>query len=205
MNRRKIGLDRFSSQVFLACLLTSRSLPAAQYEVDGTIEQTVTRPIKVGLGGTNNILDVRPTTYADFTVFVNDCAWLVQTRPKGRTNVLSEIASTNGTEIFQVSFGAVRGSNGVIRRASMAQVYSNGAPVDFNDEGVVGHLWLMYASACHLQAITNHMLTPVWDMTATPMGKPDLKYEAYWELINGPGSTPQSVIYLHPPPYRSAG
>ena len=41
------------------------------------------------------------------------------------------------------------------------------------------------------------MVTPVYDVTASAPGNPNLKYRAEWELMGGPGTFPLSVIYFN--------
>ena len=174
------------------CCLEAPLSHAADYEVDGTIEQTI-----VTFNGGP------PARFkSDFTVYVKDCAWLVQTRPAGSTNTVTgvfEVASTNGTDIFQVDIRRL-GTNAAKRALNIAQAYANAAPVDFLDGGMVGHLWLMFASGCALATNTDNLLPPVYDVSAAAPGKnTELKREIKWEPLRGAGSTPLSLVFLTNP------
>jgi hypothetical protein len=72
---------------------------------------------------------------------------------------------------------------------------SNNVPVGETDGYYVCHLWLMYASGCYFTSLTTNRLTPVYDSNASADVEPDLKRKAKWELIDGPGSLPKSVVY----------
>jgi hypothetical protein len=161
---------------------------AAEYEVAGNIEQTIHHDTSP------------PGNYRDdFVVYVRDCSWLIQVRPHGSANPLDgyfEVGSTNGTDIYQLNVPPTPADGG--RAAlSVAQVYSNSAPVDYLDNGVAGHLWMMFASGCQLRQNTNNLLPPVYDVNAAaPGNNPGLEREAIWELLGGPGTTPARVTFI---------
>ena len=167
------------------------------YEIEGTIEQIIQDdrfPLQVK---------------GEFKVFVQDCAWRIQVIedkqfPQRREYLKREIGSTNGTEIFEVVTPLDPGggqTNTPPRRArnsrfNTATLVSNAVPVGQLEGSVVGHLWLMLASQCHLSGLKTNMLTPVYDVSASAPGNPNLKYKAEWELIAGPGSLPLNVTYF---------
>lgn len=150
------------------------SSSGAEYEVKGIITQTITDP---------NVSVIRTTN--GFTVYVRDCAWLIQTT---ETNINGnvrqrEVGSTNGTDIYE--------SNG-----GTAFVSGTGIPVELLDKGVDGHLWLMFASQCYWGNQRADRLTPVYDWQASVGADPSLTMRTEWELLNGPGSLPREVEYL---------
>ena len=161
---------------------------AVEYEVDGTIEQTINHPNGESPGIYRN----------DFTVFVRDSGWLIQTRRAGTNRLnasFSEIGSTNGRDVFQLS--GARNTNTTNRQPfGVAQVYSNSVPVGFTDVDVVGHLWLMFASGSYLPSITNKQLTPVFEAGASAPGNPNLKEEASWQLMEAAPFLPERVTYF---------
>lgn len=150
------------------------SSSGVEYEVRGTITQKITDPRG----------SVMRTTY-DFTVYVRDCAWLIQTvENDGKGNSWQrEVGSTNGTEIYEFN-------------GRQAFIYDTGIPVDLGYTQTDGHLWLMFASQCYWGSQHKDQLTPVYDFEASFAGNPNLKVTAKWELLNGPGSLPQEVAYL---------
>ena len=179
-------------QLFCFLSITLSSPARGEYEVEGTISQTI---LNFNGGAPYKLRN-------DFTVFVRDCAWLIQIRPAGSTNHtagIQEVGSTNGTDIFFLNI-APPSNNPTNHPLSSAQVFSYDTPVDNLDSGVIGHLWLMFASGCVLQTNTTSALAPVYDIAAAPLGpNGDFKREAKWDLINGPGSTPSSVYFITSP------
>jgi len=150
------------------------SSSGAEYEVKGTITQTITYSKGPVIQKTNG-----------FTVYVRDCAWLIQTMEndgKGN-NWQREVGSTNGTEIYEFN-------------GRQAFIYDTGIPVDLGYEQVDGHLWLMFASQCYWGSQHTDQLTPVFDFEASVGANPNRKVTAQWELLNGPGSLPREVRYL---------
>lgn len=137
----------------------SQSARGSEYEIDGTIKQTA---FYYSRGALPPVIHKQ-----DFTVFVRDCAWLIQLRIPGKSSTEGavEIGSTNGTEIFEVQYPkatSAQGASNSSRRFSVVLAYSNNAPIIQTDGEVVGHLWLMFASRCVLQSSVDHMLTPVF-------------------------------------------
>jgi hypothetical protein len=94
-----------------------------EYEVKGSIRQSIIDFDSPRFEYTN-----------EFTVYVRDCDWLIQTTERQAGHVcVREVGATNDTEIYE--------STGMIK--------SKGIPVELLDRGVVGHLWLMFASQCY--------------------------------------------------------
>ena len=165
---------------------------AAQYEVDGQLEQTIYEH------------DGRVATFqkSRFTVFVKGCSWLIRTTQNDKTGkpaFASETACVNGAEIFQVS-GPLGDGDAVIGRASrgmnQALIVSNTVPIGRNEGYLACHVWLVFASGCYFEARTNNWLTPAYNLNASADVMPYLKQKAQWELIDGPGSLPRSVKYF---------
>ncbi len=150
------------------------SCSGAEYEVIGRITQTIT-----GRNGSA----IRTTN--EFTVFVRNCSWLIQTLETDKKGHAwqREVGSSDGTEIYE--------ANG-----NQAFIRGNGVPVELLDRGVDGHLWLMLASQCYWSGLHTDRLTPIFDWHASVGANPDLKLAAEWELLNGPGSLPREVQYL---------
>jgi hypothetical protein len=169
------------------------SASAAEYEVDGQIEQTLFK--RDG--------SVQLDMKSKFTVFVNDCSWLIQSSildKAGKPLTLNETACTNGGLIYSVGGRVDRdhvqgGRNGAAGR-NYAYIYSNNVPVGQTDDYFVCHLWLMFASGCYFENLATNRITPAYDSNASAVVDPDLKREAKWELVNGSGSLPLNVTYL---------
>jgi hypothetical protein len=185
---------------FIIAALFSFAAAAAEYEVSGTITQTIT-----------NFNAPVIQSRADFTVFVRDCGWLIQTTETNSQGVVNrrETGCTNGAEIVDClidlpnllvpnSPGSV-GSNNSAARFHTAMIISNSIPVGFLDISVVGHLWLMFASQCYWGKLTSDSLIPVYDWRASAGVNPDLRLTAEWELLAGKGSLPREVRYLSGP------
>jgi hypothetical protein len=185
------------------------SAQAAEYELDGTIQQTIFKS-----GGIQEM-----QLNGTFKVFVRDNEWLIQTiedkqLSRSRQYLKREIGSTNGTEIVEIVVPLVavksqtnKTSGGTAmtvpelepdRKAHfyMATVVSNAVPVGQMDGSVVGHLWLMFASGDYLSRLQTNFLTPVYDVSASAPGNPNLKLKADWSLANGPASLPLKVTYF---------
>jgi hypothetical protein len=145
-----------------------------EYEVRGTITQTITDPGAPVIRTTN-----------EFTVCVRDRAWLIlTTRDDGKAHAWHrEVGSNNGTEIYD--------SNG-----RQAVIYDTGIPVELLDKGLDGHLWLMFASGLYWTDLRTQQLVPVFDWRASVGANPNRRVSAEWELLNGPGSLPREVRYL---------
>jgi len=145
----------------------------SEYEVRGRIIQTIYDPNAAALRTTN-----------DFTVFARDCGWLIQTvENDGKGNVLQrEMGTTNGIDICDCN-------------GRVALINGDGIPVELADEGVDGHLWLMFASQCYWGDLHSDRLTPVYDWHASVGANPQLKVKAEWDLLDGPGSLPREVRY----------
>lgn len=179
----------------LLCLLLNGvvTASAAEYEVDGQIEQTLYQRD----GG------VQSVEQAKFTVFVRDCSWLIQTTfldKDGKPTFRNETACTNGAQIYSVGVNIGKnnapGGRPEIPGLNVANIYSNTVPVGETDDYFICHLWQMFASGCYFENNTTNWLTPAYDLNASAPVHPDLKREAKWELINGPGSLPLKVVYL---------
>jgi hypothetical protein len=185
------------------CLLFSTCFLALgrEYEVDGEIVQTLFK-----VDGS-----VQVVRLSKFTVFVRDCSWLIQTTDhddRGRPLVLRETACLDGAEICEVSSRAgLMTSNTTlpaVTARNMATVVSNTVPVGMLDDYFVCHLWLMFASSCYFSNLSTNWLTPVYDLNASAAVDPQLKCEAKWHLLGGPGSLPLSVAYLRSPRFTNA-
>jgi hypothetical protein len=166
------------------------SSSGAEYEVNGRITQTIT-DLGVSAIQTTN----------EFTVFVRDCAWLIQTlATDGKGAVWQrEVGSTNGMEIYEsnVQLQNPPGTKQT-RIVSQSFISGNTIPVELLDEGVDGHLWLMFASQCYWSSLNTNTtsLTPVYDWHASVGANPNRKVRAEWELLGGRGSLPREVRYL---------
>jgi hypothetical protein len=164
---------------------------AAEYEVDGQIEQTIYSP-----AGAASVQK------SQFTVFVKDCSWLIQTTgldKSGKPVSIRQTACTNGAEVWEVAGPVNGGSTAAGHRPlsqNVATIVSNNVPVGQNEGYYVSHLWLMFASGCYFENLTNNLLTPVYDSNASVSVHPELKRDAKWDLVNGPGSLPSQVVYL---------
>jgi hypothetical protein len=166
-------------------------ISAAEYEVDGHIEQTI-----YNFNGSIGAVEK-----SKFTVYVKDCSWLIKTTQSdtnGNPIVGGETACVNGSEIYEV-IGPVDGENAVIghnsRSYNTASIVSNNIPVSMNEGKFISHIWLMYASGCYFRNLSTNWLTPAYDINAWLAFLPNLKREAKWELVNGPGSLPMKVTY----------
>lgn len=185
---------------FIITALFSFTAAAAEYEVSGTITQTITN---------YNAPVIRST--ADFTIFVRDCSWLIQTTETNSEGVVNrrETACTNGAEIVDCLLDLPNlldpnapgpaGRKNSAAKFHTAMIISNNIPVGFLDISVVGHLWLMFASQCYWSKLTSDSLIPVYDWHASAGIDPDLRLNAEWELLGGKGSLPREVRYLEGP------
>jgi hypothetical protein len=179
------------------------ALPSG-YEMAGSLTQTV-----VERNGT------RKESTNQFKVFVRDGGWLIQVIEWTRNgNAFQwEVGSTNGLEIFalgvyldappkQVSTNAPGPLNEPppARAKSppfdTATITPSNMPVGENDAWVVGHLWLMFASQNYWGGLKTGRLRPIYDWQASVPMDPNMKVPAKWELLSGPGSLPNKVMYL---------
>jgi hypothetical protein len=138
-------------------------------------------------------------TRSKFTVFVKDCSWLIQTTDHdeaGKALVERETACANGAEVYEVQRPPSGNSTEARRSGNYATIVSNNVPVGQSDAYLVCHLWEMFASGCYFEELSTNWITPVYDLNASAAVSPDLKREAKWELINGQGSLPLSVVYF---------
>jgi hypothetical protein len=165
---------------------------STEYEVDGELTQTIFEPN--GRAQLEN--------QCKFTVYVKGCSWLIQTRwyeSSWKRELLRETGCINGTEIYEV-FGPVDrspvGKSHLIQPWNMAEMISNNVPVGHSEDYLVCHIWEMFASGCYFNELTTSRITPVYDLNAHPTIEPDLKREAKWQLIDGPGSLPKIVTYF---------
>jgi hypothetical protein len=186
---------RSARRTALFCLLLGALVKtsAAQYEVEGQIEQTIYKA-----DGTSQLEQTNR-----FTVFVNDCSWLIQATnfdESGQPLTVSVTASANGGVIYSVVVPAnpddpMRGRPGSAPFWNTANIYSNAAPVGETDGDYIGHLWLMFASGCHLKNLSTNRLTPVYDVNASASVDSTLERRAKWDLADGQGSSPLNVTY----------
>ncbi len=139
---------------------------------------------------------------SQFTVFVKDCSWLIQTTDldkDGKPVAKRETACTNGAEVYEVAW-PVNGGNTAAGHSplswNVATIVSNNVPVGQTMGYFVCHIWEMFASGCYFANPATNWLTPVYDSNASASVDPLLKLKAKWELINGPGSLPMNVVYL---------
>lgn len=192
---------RFATRAVLAGLLFGvvAKTSAAQYEVEGQIEQTI-----YNMDGSTH-----SQTKSWFTVHVNDCSWLIQETnvdADGQTLRLIETASTNGGLIYSVAVpinqrsAAVGPFGGGSTTLMQANIYSNNVPVGVTDGDDISHLWMMFASGCHLKSPSTNLLTPVYDLNASACVNRSLKRWAKWDLISGPGSLPTNVTFFESGP-----
>ena len=171
-----------------------------EYELEGTIDQTILKS------------DGTPQTVINgkFKVFVRDEKWFIETLEhkqfaKSQQYLKREIGSTNGTEIFEIVTSLAppgQQTNAIPMpatkgRPNTATVVAGAVPVGQLDGSIIGHLWLMFASGNYLSGLQTNLLTPVYDVTASAPGDPNLKYKANWELLDGPGSFPSKVTYFY--------
>jgi hypothetical protein len=172
--------------LFLACIIPASAL---EYEVSGRIEQTIYEH-----DGSVGALEK-----SQFTVYVKNCAWLIQTIDEGKDGnpyFIRETSCSNGKEIYEVEGKINKGQQNGVRDWNMATIVSNTVPVGQYEGYFVSHLWLMLASGCYFSNLATNWLTPVYDVNASLPVDPNMKREAKWELVNGSGSLPMKVIYL---------
>lgn len=182
----------------------SLNLSAREYELQGSLVQFV-------LLRRDTISGI---SQAEFRVAVNNCMWFIEVtnrNPDGSILSVQQAGCNNGTEIFEISYPispasttrtniqAVQSPRG--SGFAVATVQSNNVPVDYTGMSLVGHLWLMFASGCHFKGLTTNQLTPVYEFAASVLGNRDLKVDADWELIGGPGSLPLKIVYYNPGGY----
>jgi hypothetical protein len=181
-----------------------------EYEVEGVIEEDI-------FGSFPGKLK------AEFHVWVKGSAWLIETTELVRTrgSLRSERAGTaNSTEIYTLNVpinrvieagptnpppAPVHRPPGGLRSlpvgtpinilASTGKVVSNTMPLADDDEAIVPHLWLMFASHGCFQDLGTNRLTPVYEYYAPEKGKSPLKLETVRELMSGSGALPLRVNY----------
>lgn len=177
---------------------------AREYELEGTIYQSdMTR------SG-----NPRQTLVSEFKVFVRDCGWLIETTELDETRqpaIHRQIGSTDGTEIFELVAGRPRraGSTGTLQTnaattttrtpALNGNVRSNNAPVGFDRDSVIGHIWIMFASGCYFGQVPTNRIIPVYDFAASPLVLNNPLLKADWTLHSGLDSLPESVTYYRNP------
>ena len=165
------NVDKMSAWSALLCLLIGgfTIASAAEYEVDGQIEQKI-----YNMDGS-----VGADEKGQFTVFVKACAWLIETTEldkSGKTEGIRQTACVNGTEVYEV-WSPFRNASAGANRSSFwndGLIVSNNIPVGQNDGDYVGHLWLMFASGCYLSNQSTSYLTPVYDVNASTPENPAL-------------------------------
>lgn len=178
----------------LAFLSTSSKVFAVEYEIGGVIKQTLY----------NRDGSAQFVREGQFTLFVRDCSWLIQSiseNPSEKRQSICETGSDNGFDIYEVT-GSLLTEEGKVAAGrsginwNVASVISNSVPVGTVDDYYVAHLWLMFASDCYFQQISNTFLVPVYDVNASVLVNPRLTREASWELIGDAPSLPFKVTYL---------
>lgn len=190
-------------------LLSRVSLDRSGYELEGVLElKKFGGQLRIFGGGDG----MKGESKREFKVYVKDCQWLIEILERdqnGKPLQLREYGTTNGGEIFELVTHlqpikrAVQKGKGVSTEAEFvmpsasATISSNSAPVNSVDNPTVGNLWLMFASRCHLRGLTTNRLTPVYDLTASPLMKPELKLSAEWELIDGKAGFPSKVVFFN--------
>jgi hypothetical protein len=175
--------------IFWSLFFASSISSAAEYELDGHIEQKLYNG-----DGTVELLKK-----SEFAVFMRDCSWLIETTDldqSGGRDIMRQTGCANGKEIYEVEGRLRKQNHNGVRDWNMATIVSNNVPVGLNEGYSVGHLWQMFASGCYFASLSTNWLTPVYDVNASVMVDPSLKREAKWNLIDGPGSLPLSVVYL---------
>jgi hypothetical protein len=176
-----------------SCLLLNsvKFVSAAEYEVDGKIEQALF----------SSDGSVRLMEESKFTVFFKDCSWLIQTKDydtNGNVFLTRETSCLNGSEICEVCGRPdLSSATNYDVYPNLALIYSNSIPIGEDTGYFISHLWLMYASGCYFASLTTNRLTPVYDVNASVSVDPTLKREAKWELADGPGSLPLNIVYLN--------
>lgn len=181
----KIGWCLLWTSAFVAiCMPTAAK--AAEYEVHGTIHQMIVDHVRGN-----------QETTSEFTVFVRDCGWLIQTiEQDGKGNICRrELGSTNGTEIVECTANFKSAAPAQSLGWNTAIIVSNSIPIGRLDNSVVGHLWLMFASQCYWPHLKSNLLTPVYDWHVTVGTNSEIKLKAEWDLLAGPGSLPREVRY----------
>jgi len=191
----------------------SMSFDAKEYEVEGVIEEDIFSSFRSFPGKLK----------AEFKVQVRDRAWLIETTELVRTrgSLRSQRAGTaNSTEIYTLNVPINRvveawptnlplpvrppPSTGrpslpvgapIHILGSTGKVVSNTMPLADDDEAIVPHLWLMFASHGCFQAPGTNRLTPVYAFYAPDKGNPPIKLEADWKLMSGAGALPLRVNY----------
>jgi len=68
-------------------------------------------------------------------------------------------------------------------------------PLADDDEAIVPHLWLMFASHGCFQGLGTNRLTPVYAFYTPDKGNPPIELEADWKLMSGAGALPLRVNY----------
>ena len=163
------------------------SVPAAEYEVDGEIQNVVF----TARG------DVQFMEQNRFTVFVRGCSWLIRTTnfdKGGKPRTVRETGCSNGTEVYEVMGRAEPSDRS--RGFNVGSIISNSVPIGTMEGYCVSHLWLMFASGCYFANLSSNQIPPVFDPNASVAVDPTLRREAKWELVAGLGSLPLSVVYL---------
>ena len=199
-------VNAYGSQEKLA---DQRGFEPKEYELEGVLElKKFGGQLRIFGGGDG----MKGESKREFKVYVKDCQWLIEILEgdqNGKPLQLREYGTTNGGEIFELVTHlqpikrAVQKGKEVSTEAEFvmpsasATISSNSAPVSSVDNPTVGNLWLMFASRCHLVGLATNRLTPVYDLTASPLMKPDLKLPAEWELIGGKSGLPSKVVFFN--------
>jgi hypothetical protein len=170
--------------LFLVPLLSQ----GAEYELQGQLRQTIIN----GMATLSNSVD--------FTVYVKDCNWLIRCLEKDQRGVVwqRELGMPNGIEIYETKIPFETNEIAPRKTAPEGRAFISHqtVPVELLDEGVIGHIWLMFASQCFWGTNTSGEITPVFNWHASVGAAPTIKASAEWELLNGPGSLPREVRYI---------
>jgi hypothetical protein len=167
----------------LIALAMIYSAQASEYEVDGTVNQSL---------GENS-------ASASFTVYVKDCSWLISTTETNENGHVTqrEIGSTNVGEMYEYILPTPVGPQRKVI-PTLSTILPNSIPVGPLDDAVAGHLWLMFASQCYWTNLKTNRLTPIydWEASIAHPGKRSPDVRAEWDLLGGPGSLPKEVRYF---------
>jgi len=190
--------------------VVSMSFDAKEYEVEGVIEEDI-------FGSFPGKLK------AEFKVWVKGDAWLIETTELVRTRGMlrSQRAGTaNSTEICTLNvpinrvveappanspptpFQRPPGGGPSLPvgapihiMGSTGRVVSNTMPLADDDEAIVPHLWLMFASRNYFQAQRTNRMTPAYRYDATGMPRSISELEAECVLMGGTAALPLRVNY----------
>jgi len=188
------GIEFLPLKVFLCLLLFGLfSVSAAEYEVDGQVDLII-----FNVDGS-----VHGVTRSEFTVFVENCSWLIHSTivdESGKPLFFNETSFTNNGVIYSVGGGVDENPGTAVSvwgpPRNTANMYSNNMPIGQTDISFLCHIWLMYASGCYFSSVATNWLAPPYDLNASVVVNSELRRKAQWLLINGKGSLPYRVVYF---------